>query len=49
MTRISGEIWQGSGAVVLQVAVGLLGGWWWHANGEPLVGAQESTPFAGTG
>ena len=48
MTRISGKIWQGWGACIVMLAVGLLGGWWCSiAVMPPLVRAQESTPFAG--
>jgi formylglycine-generating enzyme required for sulfatase activity len=46
MIRISGKIWQGLGAWSVVVAVGLLGGWWWRAT-VSVVGAQESSPFAG--
>ena len=46
MTRISGKIWQGRGTCIVLLAVGLLGGWWSHAT-VSVVGAQESSPFAG--
>ena len=48
MTRISRKIWQGWRVWTVMLAVGLLGGWWWSVSViPPLVGAQESTPFAG--